>query len=1709
MSSTIDQKIVEMRFDNKHFENNVQTSLHTLDRLKGSLDMSGAAKGFDSINTSVKGVNLSGLGSAAETVGLKFNAMYTMADQALRNITNSAMNTGKKIIDALAIDPIKTGFNEYETKINAIQTIMSNTASKGKTMEDVTKVLDELNTYADKTIYNFAEMTKNIGTFTAAGVGLEESAAAIQGIANLAAASGSTSQQASTAMYQLSQALSTGTVRLMDWNSVVNAGMGGEKFQMALKATAREHGVAVDDIIEKNGSFRDSLQEGWLTADILNTTLQKFTVEGAKDYAKSMMEAGKWTQAEADALLAEAQAMEDAATKVKTFTQLWDTLKESAQSGWSKTWEIVVGDFEEAKETLTEFSKVIGGMIEASANARNELLQGWKDAGGRADLVESIFNIFYAVLEVVKPIKEAFQEIFPPLTVQRLVDFSSGLKELTGRFKELVSTSDVFDKIKRTFKGLFAVVDIIRMVFTSLIGSVFSLSGGFGKLGGGILSVTAKIGDWLVKLRDTIEQSNLMGEVFGNLAKFVRAAISKIIDICKALWPTIKNIGSLFATVFETVSKVIGDVVKAIWPAIENIGGMISSAFDTISTLLGGAFGKVTGVFKGLAQATKKVGDIFSSFAGILGIAAQYIAVFAEMVGTVIFGTFSALGPIIQGVAEAFRRFGGYLKEKLVFPGLDSFRDVLDKTKEKMTSLSDSATSMKDRVADAITGMGTAITNSGFYKGLIKLWDVVKKVGAAIGGAFKKVFDFLGEKMGNIKFDNVLDVINTASIGGIAVAIMSFLKKCRQPFEEFEGLFDGLKSILEGVRGILDGVRGCFEAYQTKLKADALTKIATAIAILVAAIVVLSMIDSEKLTAAIVAITTLFADLMGSMAIVNKMSGPMGGLTKICTSMIAVSIAVLLMASALKSLSSMDSDSLTSGLIGVVGLTAVVVAMAKILGKDGGTITKGTGQLILLALAVKVLASAAKDMSELNWDELGKGLVGIAGLMAGVIAFTKLGGGATGMISTGLGMIALAASFKIIASVCSDFAGMSWDEIGRGLAGVAGVLLTLGTFAKLGGGATGMVSTGIGIIAIGAAMKVLTSVMKDMAGMSWEELGKGLTGIAVSLAAIAVAMQLLPTDTALIGAGLVVVAGALALLGQVLSAMGSMSWEELATGLVALAGSMTVLTVALNLMNGTLAGSAALLVAAGALAILAPVLTTLGALSWEQVAIGLVSIAGAFTIMGVAGLVLGPLTPVIIALAGALALIGVAVLGVGAGMLAAGTGLTLLAAGLTAFAAALSGGATIIVAGLTAIILGIAELIPSIAVKIGEGIIQIAQVVADGAPVIGEAVKAIVLSLLDLVKTLIPALVETVLQIATEILEAIAEYAPRIVQSVLDILMAILRGIADNISAVTQAGVDIVLGFLDGVAKKLPEIIDAGFNLIITFVDGLADAIDNNIDRLIAAGNKLFNALINAALKLLTNSISQIKEKGGALMTGLKEGISNASSKITNAVKDIMTKARDKIKEWISKFKSVGGDIMNGLINGVKEKVNSVVSTVKNIGEQALDGIKNLLGIKSPSREFMEVGRYSGEGLVVGLQKCSGKVASAAEGMGDAALDSMRGVMSGIAEAIGSDIDSQPTIRPVLDLSDIKSGAGAIDGLFGMTPSVGVLSNVGSIGVMMNRNQNRGNNDVVSAINDLKGLLGSRTGNTYNVNGIDYREGDDVAEALKTIVRAAKVERRS
>lgn len=1382
MSTTIDERVVEMRFDNKQFESNVQTSLSTLDRLKKSLNLSGAAKGFDEIDSASKKVNMNGLANAVESVRLKFSALEVMAVTALANITNSALNAGKRIVSALTIDPIKTGFQEYETQIGAVQTILANTQHEGTNLQQVNRALDELNTYADKTIYNFTEMTRNIGTFTAAGVNLQTSVDSIKGIANLAAVSGSTSQQASTAMYQLSQALAAGKVSLMDWNSVVNAGMGGKVFQDALVRTSELLGTGAKNAINMYGSFRESLTKGeWLTTEVLTETLKQF----AGAYSEADLIQQGFSESQAKEIAQMAKTAEEAATKVKTFTQLWDTLKESAQSGWTATWEILIGDFEEAKDLLSEVSETIGNVIGEAAQARNDLLSGglssgWKqllnqgiadEAGyiesiqevarksgdafdkmvadsdnfsdalkkglqegvissdtlsdavhnlrdkmtgmsqeerkaagytsemveqiekldegikngsvsmdeftekilkpsGRENLIQSIWNAAKGLMSVIAPIKEAFRDIFPPMTSEQLYAFTEALRNLTERMKLSETTSE---NLKRTFKGLFAVLDIIKQAVTAVFNAVGSLLGGVGDLGAGILGVTGTFGDWLVKLDEFIKQ----GDVF---------------------------------------NKVLGTIVS-----------------------------------------------------------------------------------VIKTVATAIRDFVKVVAEKIAFPGFELFHSLLERLHTRMSQIGDAAGGMKSSVSSAFEAMGNALANCQFMQLLQAIWDAVKAIAGGIADATGKVGSSLIDSIGNADFSGVIDLLNGISFGAIAVGITKFVGAIKEQL-------DSIGSIKESFIGILDSVRGCFEAYQSQLQAGTLLKIASAIAILVASLVALSLIDSAKLSAALGAITVLFADLMASMAVFNKISGQASGVIRSTTAMLAISTSVLILASALKKLGDLDAKQLATGLTGVVGLTATMIVAAKSLSKGGPTIIKGASQMVIFAAAIKVLASACEDLSALDWEELAKGLVGVGVLLAEVSLFMNTAKFSGQSVTTATGIVILSGAIKILASACEDFAQMNWGEIGRGLTSIGIVLAEIVAFTRLTGNAQHVIATSAALIGIGAAMKILAAAVKDFSAMNWSELAVGLVGMAGALTAVTIAVNFMPKNMIAIGTGLIAVSTALLIMASALENMGGMEWNEIAKGLVALGGSLGIMAVGLRAMTGTLSGSAAMLVAASALAILTPVLSILGAMSWTAIVKGLVSLAGAFTVIGVAGAVLTPLVPTILGLSGAMALIGVAVLGLGAGLLAAGTGLSAIAVGFTALAAAGTAGATAVVASLTVIITGIADLIPAIVAKIGEAIVEFCKVIANSAGEIGNAVKEVVLTLVDVLVECVPAIADGALKLIAGVLEALVQYTPQIVDSLFQFLIGVLEGIARNLPGLIQAAIDVLMAFFAGIVDALKGI---------------------------------------------------------------------------------------------------------------------------------------------------------------------------------------------------------------------------------------------------------------------------------------------------------------
>ena len=1382
MSRTIDERIVEMRFDNRQFEQNVQTSLSTLDKLKRGLDLDNAAKSLDGLGDAAKRCDMSVLGKSVETVQAKFSAFQVVAMTTLSNITNSAANTGKRLVSALTIDPIKTGFQEYETQIGAVQTILANTQHEGTNLQQVNRALDELNTYADKTIYNFTEMTRNIGTFTAAGVNLRTSVDSIKGIANLAAISGSTSQQASTAMYQLSQALAAGKVSLMDWNSVVNAGMGGKVFQDALVRTSELLGTGAQNAINMYGSFRESLTRGeWLTTEVLTETLKQF----AGAYSEADLIQQGFSEAQARDIAQMAKTAEDAATKVKTFTQLWDTLKESAQSGWTTTWEILVGDFEEAKEVLTEVSDAIGGVISETSQARNELLSGGLSSGWKQLLDQGIADeggFIESIQEVARESGDAFDKL-----VADSESFSDALKQgLTDGVVSSETLTQAVHNLREKMTGMSQEERKAAGYTAEMIEQIEALDKG---LQNGSVSME----EFTEKILRPSGRENLIQAVW-NAAKGLVSVITPIKDAFREIFPpattdqlyslteTLRSFSERLTLSEERADK-LGRTFKGLFSVLDLVRQGALAIFNALAPLGSGAGSLADGIL----TITAGIGDFL---VGINEAAKQ-----GEFFGTVAQTVASALEFVVSGI----ERLTGFLADAFAAPGLESFQALLGRIQTRIGQVIDAVSGLGGGVSDAADTMDSALENSKFLQMLQTIFNGAKTLVSGIIGVFGGLAGALAESLSNANFSGVIDLLNGVSLGAIALGIKKFL-------DSFREVTDSVGSIKEGVIGILDGVKGCFQAWQNDVNAKALLKIATAVAVLSASILTISLIDSEKLTASLGAITVLFTELMAAMAVFGKLDLNVRGTMKRSTAMIALSSSVLILASALKSIATLEPEQMAAGLAGIAGLMAALVAAAKVLGSGSSSIIKGSAQMVVFAAAIKILASACADLAQLDLAGLAKGLIGVGVLLAEVSLFMNAAKFSGRSVVTASGVLVLAGAMKVLASACKDFAQMGVGELVKGLSAIGAVLLEIMAFTKLAGSAKGLITTGAAMIEIGAAMKIFASAMADFGRMSLAEIGKGLLAMGGALAEVAVAMRFMPRNMVTMGAGLIAVGAALNIIADAMRSMGGMSWESVAKSLVTMGGALAELAVGLNFMNGTLGGSAAMLVAAAALAVLTPVLVTLGSMSWEAIAKGLVTVAGAFAVIGTAGALLTPLLPTILGLGGAFALIGVGVAGVGAGLLLVGTGLSAIAVGITALATSLGAGVAIIVAGLTSIITGIAALIPAIAEKLGEAVVAFAQVITNGAPAIGEAVKTLVLTMVDVLVECVPAIAEGALELVAGVLDALVAYTPQIVDSIMQFLIAVIDGLARNMPTLIQSVVDLLMSFFSGIVSALGSI---------------------------------------------------------------------------------------------------------------------------------------------------------------------------------------------------------------------------------------------------------------------------------------------------------------
>ena len=1208
MSKVVDERVVQMEFDNRQFERNVSTSMSTLDKLKHSLNLSGAAKGLSEIGNAAKSISLNGLGSAVDTVRTKFSALQVMGVTALANITNSAVNAGKRIVNALTLEPVMSGFQEYETQINAVQTILANTKSKGSTLDDVNKALDELNLYADKTIYNFTEMTRNIGTFTAAGIDLKTSVSAIQGIANLAAVSGSTSQQASTAMYQLSQALAAGTVKLMDWNSVVNAGMGGEIFQNALKKTSEELNTGAEAAIKAKGSFRESLQTGWLTSEVLTETLKKFTTSGANEYVAeytglskeavaAALEDAKAKYGEADAIkyaskaLAEksgkneeeiksvlemANTAEDAATKVKTFTQLWDTLKEAAQSGWTQSWEIIVGDFEEAKELLTQISDTIGAMIQSSADARNALLQGWKDLGGRDDLLEGFKNIFNGVMSVVKPVKEAFSEVFKAMTPEDLVSITKRFREFT---EKLTLSGEAADKLKSILKNVFENLKLVKDAVGESLKNAFK----------GLISIVKPIKDAFTEVFHVIDPSSVE-KVTTGFTNFTKKLI-----LSEEAADKVKRAFKGIFSVFDIFRKILGSVAQAI-AKLFNADG-VSSLGDLLLTAAASIGDFFTSLNEGFDESglSGVLSKIVSGFSSLISGATEHMKSFGDV--------FSFVGGTIKTVAgkiwEALKTVFGWISDNVsagdIFAGLagggifvtaKKFSGLIEKVKDAFDKLfGDKENGLKGKFADV---MGSVQETLSSFSSGIKISSLVA-IAAAIA--------ILSVSMKTISELDAGQITKSLVAIGAMLGMLSIT----------------MKSITKTLSGL--GSKGLIKA------GVSLVLVAASVSILAGALKKMSDLSLAELAKGLLGIGVILGELAIGLKIIGKTKIPLST----SVAMVALAVSCKILAGALEKFGDMSWNEIVKGLAAMGGALAELVVAVSVLGKfSGGKSLFGSVAILITVQSLSKLADGLKKFGDMSWDTIKRGLAGMGGALGEVgIVLGLLGkfAGFSSIFAAG-SILMVIQGLGDLADALKQFGGMSWDTIVHGLAGMGGALGEVGLITGLLGGLTGFSSIlGAGsILIVIQGLADLADAFKQFGGMSWDTIVHGLAGMGGALAEVGIVTGLLGGLTGLSG---ILGAGALLLaiqglgdLADALKKFGEMTWDEIARGLVGMGGALTEVAVVTGVL-GTLAGlpallgSGAILLAVQGLGDLADALKKFGEMSWDEISRGLSAMGGA------------------------------------------------------------------------------------------------------------------------------------------------------------------------------------------------------------------------------------------------------------------------------------------------------------------------------------------------------------------------------------------------------------------------------------------------------------------------------------------------------------------
>lgn len=1130
MSVSIDEKVVAMRFDNKQFEENVSTTMSTLEKLRLKLDLTGAVKGLDGIDRAASKIDLSGIADSASVIEARFDSMSIIAITALQRMTNAAIDAGEKMVKSLTIDQVTAGFDKYTQKTEAVQTIMNAT---GKTVDEVSTSLEKLQWFTDETSYSFTDMVNNIGKFTSQGIELNTALSAMEGIALAAADAGVSTSKAGSAMDAFSKSLGRGHVMLKEWQQLSTINFDTTKFKDVIMETAAAMGTLTktqDGYVTNTkkkldvtyGSFTETLRESWLTSEVLIKSLGKYSAYADKLY--DMQEAGESC---ADAMerlgdmgLELAMKAFQAGQQAKTFSDAVNAAKDAVSTGWMKTFEYIFGNYEQSVELWTDFTDVLLDIFASGAEARNDMLKLWSKAGGRTLLIDSFKNAWAGVLSVLTPLKEGFREIFSPMTWQGLYDITAAIYKFTLRLK---LSDEAAYTLKVAFKALLlpikAVVTLLKIAgsaFAALTILVF-------KFVDTLLAIPAKSDKVREAIKSAIGEENYERAATA-LATILERITNGFIFVAqkataggKAIKGAFDNrFVKIFTTVFDILKPIGEFLLDKIIQGLEKVATMdYSSLVEFGKAGLQGVIDKLV-IIKNLASpVTNAISSFFAQFAGKT--AGERLTILLDQV---------------YSLKNAFLDF----KSKIsLFDFLTNAGKRTSKFNQILDSLVTSMGNLVDRLNPAkilIFGFGTALTGV--------LFSTINAINAfkGVASGFTGVLTAIQSRIKPNKYEQIAKALGLLAGALVLLALIDAarLKQATASLIELMTVFGLLVVVVEACNKFLGTTK------DNKLTGDV-----------------------TKMTAMMIALSTAILELAIAVRVMKGVS-----FLDIVKGLGMLSIALVGLVMAMNKISIAETNALGQAVFIVafaIALRSVISSLEALASANLNGIEDNLGILVVIMLALGGLSNAA---SKIKFSTAMGLTLMIADLLLLVKVLEKLSEIDVGSMLQALpGYIAL---LGLIALICKTTQSTSKYAAKAGVAilGIAASMLIFSmAIAEIGELDKGTVIKGtLAVSALVAFLTGLTAVTK-FSGKYGDKLAKEFLGLSAAILILGVAIHYMGAlDTKDVIQGTIVISALMGLFTLALS-VGTQAQKTAGTiaAMTAVIGTLTAGLLLLTLIN--------------------------------------------------------------------------------------------------------------------------------------------------------------------------------------------------------------------------------------------------------------------------------------------------------------------------------------------------------------------------------------------------------------------------------------------------------------------------------------------------------------------------------------------------------------